>query len=198
MGVYHITYIPKVKEICLFFNGGCNFSCHGCITDYYPNDCHLVEKEKKAPEHQSTRAPERKKEHQEEKENTKLKIEEVVSLLKPLDFKRVIFLGKEPIKDKDFLPLATILKQNFSTYHILLTNGYQLLKNTLIDEVCVGIKSISKKIFKDFTGQNNPEKVLNNLKKYVNAPYLKTRAESIFIPNYIDIDEIEKIAKYLS
>ena len=41
MGVYHITYTPELKEICLYLDCGCNFSCHGCISKYHPEDCHL-------------------------------------------------------------------------------------------------------------------------------------------------------------
>jgi pyruvate-formate lyase-activating enzyme len=178
MGVYHITYTPELKEICLYFDGRCNFSCHGCITNWHPEDCHIEE-------------PRQTK-------NRTLNIEEVTSYLKPLSFKRTIFLGKESTQDRDFLPLAKILKKDFSTYNILLTNGYQFVEDMAIDEVCVSIKAISKELFKDFTGKGNPERILKNFKRYVNIPALKVRAESIFIPGYIDKDEIEKIAKFIA
>jgi pyruvate-formate lyase-activating enzyme len=178
MGVYQITYTPELKEICLYFDGRCNFSCHGCITNWHPADCHIEE-------------PRQTK-------NRTLNKKEVTSYLKPLSFKRAIFLGKEPAEDADFLPLAKILKKDFSTYNILLTNGYQFVEDMAIDEVCVSIKAISKELFKDFTGKGNPERILKNFKRYVNTPALKVRAESIFIPGYIDKDEIEKIAKFIA
>lgn len=179
MGIYHITYTPKLSEVCLYFSGGCAFSCHGCITDLYPLDYHL---DKKASQ----------------TNNRILNKEEVISYLKPLSFKRAIFLGKEPTHDVDFLPLARALKENFSTYNICLANGYKYMKDEAIDEVCISIKAVSKRIFKNFTGMNNPKRILANFKKYVDTPQLKVRAESIFIPSYIDRDEIEKIARFIA
>jgi len=178
MGVYQVTYIPGLKKICLYLDGGCNFFCHGCITDYHPEDCHIEE-------------PRQIK-------NRTLNIEEVMSYLKPLPFKRTIFLGKEPTEDADFLPLAKILKEKFKSFNSFLTNGYQFIEDIVIDEVCVSIKAISKGLFKDFTGKCNPEHVLKNFERYVNNPLLKVRTESVFIPDYIDIEEIEKVAQFIS
>jgi pyruvate-formate lyase-activating enzyme len=182
MGVYHITYAPELSEICLYLDGGCQFSCHGCITDWHPMDCHL-KKDIHATGQQS---------------RGDLSIDEVISYLKPLSFKKAIFLGKEPTQDMDFLPLAKILKENFFTYNILLTNGWQFIEDKVLDEVCVSIKAISKKIFKDFTGKDNPQQVLDNFKRYVGLSHIKVRVESIFIPGFIDIYEIEKIAKFIA
>lgn len=179
MGVYHITYTPGLKEICLYFDGGCNFSCHGCITEFHPDDCHLDE------------APKQTK-------NKTLSKEKVISYIKPLSFNRVIFLGLEPTIDSDFFSLARILKMQFSTYNILLTNGYKYVKDGIVDNVCISIKAVSKKIFKDFTGQDNPERVLKNFRRYADIPGLKVQASSVFIPGYIDGDEIEKIAMFIA
>ena len=179
MGVYHIVYSPALKEICLYFDGGCNFSCHGCITRYYPQDCHLDELPR-------------------DTKKKRLSQREVISFLKSLSFRRIIFLGLEPALDPDFLPLAKILKERFSTYNIVLTNGWEYIDDKAIDEVCVSIKAISEELFKDFTGRDNPEIVLKNFKRYVCNSRLKVRAESVFIPNYIDKDEIEKIAQLIS
>jgi pyruvate-formate lyase-activating enzyme len=177
MGVYHITYTPELKEVCLYFDGGCNFSCYGCITDWHPEDCHI--------------------EDSKNRKNTTLNLEEVISYLKPVSFKKAIFLGKEPTEDNDFLPLARILKKDFNSYNIFLTNGYKFVEDLTFDEVCVSIKAISKNLFKDFTGRDNPEKVLHNFKWYVNTTNFLVRTESVLIPGFIDINEIEKIAKFI-
>ena len=179
MSVYHITYLEGLSEICFYFDGGCDFSCHGCITDFNPFDCHLDKKVVPI-------------------KNKKLSVEQVLSYLKSLAPKRAVFLGKEPTHDIDFLPLAKVLKEHFSSYNILLTNGYRYVNDNAINEVCVSIKAISKEIFKDFTGRDNPEQVLTNFKRYKANPQLEVRAESIFIPDYIDQDEIEKIAKFIA
>ena len=177
MGVYHITYTPGLKQVCLYMDGGCSFSCHGCITDYHPEDCHIKDSSLM--------------------KNKPLSIKEIISYLKHLSFEKVIFLGKEPAEDVDFLPLARLLKEKFHSYNILLTNGYKFMEEDIIDEVCVSIKAISKELFKDFTGKDNPEKVLENFKRYLNIPNLKVRAESIFIPGYIESKEIEKIVCFI-
>lgn len=177
MGVYHITYTPERKELYLYLDGGCNFSCHGCISRYHPEDCHLDGTQRQA-------------------KNKTLSREEVLSYLEHLSFERVCFLGQEPSQDRDFLPLARILKERFSIYNIFLTNGYEFIKDKAIDEVCVSIKAITHTLFKDFTGRDEPQKVLENFKRYYFIYYL--RAESILIPGYIDKEEIEEIARFIA
>lgn len=176
MGVYHITYAPGLKEVCLYFDSSCNFSCHGCITKFHPEDYHLD------------------KSLRQSKKRTLLK-KGVMFYLKPFSFNRVIFLGLEPTIDSDFFQLAQNLKRQFSTYNILLTNGYNYVKDKAINEVCVSIKAITPSVFKDFTSKSDPGKVLENFKRYF-ANYI-LRAESVFIPGYIDIDETEKIAHFI-
>ncbi|MDP2928028.1 MAG: 4Fe-4S cluster-binding domain-containing protein [Candidatus Omnitrophota bacterium] len=180
MGVYHITYVPKLSEVCLYFNSACNFSCRGCIGDTYPLDCHLDKKEAA------------------QAKNRALNINKVVPYLKPLSLKKAIFLGKEPTIDRDFLPLARILKKDFFTHNIFITNGWEYVEDEAIDEACVSIKAITLELFEDFTGKDDPLRVLNNFKKYAHNHNIKLRAESIFIPGYIDNIEIEKIAKFIS
>lgn len=107
-------------------------------------------------------------------------------------------MGKEPTEDVDFLPLARLLKEKFFSFNILLTNGYRFVEEEVIDEVCVSIKAISKKLFKDFTGKEEPERVLRNFKRYVEKSRVKVRAESIFIPDYIESKEIEKIVQFIA
>ena len=107
-------------------------------------------------------------------------------------------MGKEPTVDTEFLPLARLLKKEFLSYNILLTNGYELVREMVIDEVCVSIKAITKVTFKDFTGRDHPERVLNNFAKYYSVSCLKLRAESVLIPGYIGQKEIAKIAKFIS
>ncbi|CEG12843.1 conserved hypothetical protein [groundwater metagenome] len=182
MSVYHITWTEGLKEICLFMNsdGGCNFSCHGCVIKFYPLDTHLMLAGK------SDALKKRKI----------LSEKEVLSYLSPLSYEKVIFLGKEPSIDKTFVPLAKILKENFSTYNIMLTNGYEFVVQN-IDEVCISIKAITKEKFKNFTDVDDRKTVLENFKKYVKTG-IKVRTESVFIPNFIDNDEIEKIAKFIA
>lgn len=130
--------------------------------------------------------------------NRTLSHTEVISYLEPLSFEKAIFLGREPTVDPDFLPLSKILKGRFSTYNIFLTNGWEYVEDKAVDEVCVSIKAITQSLFKDFTGRDNPERVLRNFDEYANNPLVKLRAESIFIPGYIDEEEIGKIARFIA
>ncbi|MFH1394555.1 MAG: radical SAM protein [Candidatus Omnitrophota bacterium] len=180
MGVYHITYSPGLRQVCLFFNEKCNFSCKGCVRKSTPQDSHLNEDGKNS------------------KTNKVLITKEVISYLASVSFDKVIFLGSEPTVDSDFLSLAEGIKKRFSSYNTLITNGYRHIQERILDEVCVSIKAVSSDIFRTFTGRNNPEQVMNNFKKYAEFSWIKLRAESIFIPGYIDCREVEKISSFIA
>lgn len=179
MGVYHITLCRGLKEICLYFDAECNFSCHGCITRYHPLDVHLVSEEV-------------------HKRGRTLRSEEVLDLLENLPFERVVFMGSEPTQDPDFPLLAVELKESLGVYNILLTNGWEIAEDIPLDEVCVSIKAASDHLFRDFTGMENPGRVLENFKRYYQTPRLRLRAESVLIPGHIDEREIERIARLIA
>lgn len=179
MGVYHITYSSKLNEICFFFDKECNFTCRGCITRFVPVDYHLYEPLKQ----------ERRK---------VISVEEAISIVEGHAFNRVIYLGFEPTVDADFFLLARKMKKFFLTSNVLITNGYNYVEEEIIDEVCVSVKAVSRKLFEDFTGQKDPQRVLDNLKRYVKHPGRTVRTESVFIPDYIDTEEIENIARCIA
>nr|MDO8043792.1 radical SAM protein [Candidatus Baldrarchaeota archaeon] len=61
----------------------------------------------------------------------------------------------------------------------------------------VSIKAFSYQVHKYYTGKSN-RRVLRNFKSiYENAPE-KLSAETVLIPGLVDIDEIERIAKFIS
>ena len=177
MSVYHIKYTPEKKHLYLFINNGCDFSCHGCITEKHPADYHLSKTRVKTSEVVCTD-------------------EEVIEKMKDLPIEKVTFLGKEPVCDPEFYSLARKLKKRFKTYNILITNGYSYPDHAVewLDEVCVSIKAITPKIFSEFTGQDCPERVIRNLKKYATHQDIRVRTESVMIPGFIDEEEILLIA----
>lgn len=179
MGVYHITYSSKLNEICFFFDKECNFTCRGCIARFIPADYHLHEPLKQ----------ERRK---------AISVEEAISIVEGHSFGRVIYLGVEPTVDPDFFLLARKMKKLFLTSNVLITNGYNYVEEEIIDEVCVSVKAVSRELFEDFTGQKDPQRVLDNLKHYVKQLGRTVRTESIFIPNYINREEIENIARAIA
>lgn len=171
MGVYHITHIPQLNEVCLYFDGVCNMRCHGCITDFHPEDCHLTDTKSKR--------------------NRRLDVNDVISKLEPLSPKRIILLGKEPTLDKDFQRILYMTKDRFSSYNILLTNG------SIFWDRCVSIKAVTRSIFKEFTGSDFIDLILDNFRGYFRS-HIILRPETLYIPDYIGIDEIERIARFIS
>jgi len=185
MNIYHITYAPRVKTVHLHF-WGCNLSCRACLLQKEIYDCHLEEtrdgifhKDRKIAE-----APQRF-----------LSLEEVMEILKRLEVRTVIFMGGEPAIDPKLPQLAKTLHQEFKSHNILLTNGFKLVDLEHINEVVFSIKAVTDSLHRDYTGLSNK----NALKNFVrlNQSGIRLRAESIFIPDYIDFLEIENIAKFI-
>jgi pyruvate-formate lyase-activating enzyme len=65
-----------------------------------------------------------------------------------------------------------------------------------INEICISIKAFSNGLHKKFTGKPNM-RILKNFEQAYNLKAL-LHAESILIPDMINIREIEKIAKFIS
>ncbi len=177
MGIYHITYAPKPRELCVYFDGPCNFSCHGCICGSHPLDVHL------AGNPRGVRAS--------------IPAEEALRLVKGLDFEKVIFMGFEPTVNLDFYKLAREMKARFDSYNVLLTNGYRLVKEPLIDSACVSIKAVSEGLFRRFTGRSGSRRVLMNFRRYRELG-VELRAESVLVPGLIDAEEIERVASFIA
>lgn len=177
MNVYHITYIPDTQTASVYFLG-CNFACKGCIRKKGGWDIHL----KKGLI----------------KENIqRLALDEVVEALSRQPLKKVIFLGGEPSIDPEFGKLANRLLSQYGTCNVLLTNGYKLPELDGISEVCLSIKAFTSELHRNFTGRSN-RAVLENFKHLSKNNRIILRAESVLIPGYIDLDEIESIAKFIA
>ncbi len=177
MNVYHITYTPKIKTVCLYFDG-CNFDCLGCIRKKDCYDIHLRNKDK--PKNKPQR----------------LSLARVFKILSGIQTKKVILMGGEPTIDSELTKLTQNLS-DLDVYTVLLTNGYMLSDELIksLNEICISIKAYSNKLHKKFTGKSNM-RVLKNFERAYNLNAL-LHAESILIPDMIDSGEIEKIAKFI-
>jgi len=186
MNIYHITYAPAVETVHLHF-WGCNLSCRACVLRKEIYDCHLRE----------TRGVIFKKEGEiAETPPRFLDVEEVMKILGRLGIRTVIFMGAEPALDPGLPQLAETLHKEFKSYNILLTNGFRLINLEHIDEVVFSIKAVTDSLHRDFTGKSN-KKSLNNFIN-LNQSGVRLRAESIFIPEYINFSEIENIARFIA
>jgi len=186
MNIYHITYAPTVKTVHLHF-WGCNLSCRACLLLKEIYDCHLEEtkngifnKERKIAE-----TPQRF-----------LGLEEVMQILGRLEVRTIIFMGAEPVIDPKLPQLAEALHKEFESYNILLTNGFKLINLEHIDEVVFSIKAVTDSLHRHYTGRSNRKALANFVSLYKSG--VKLRAESIFIPEYIDCLEIERIAQFIA
>jgi len=184
--IYHITYAPEAKQVYLHF-WGCNMRCRGCLCQKEIYDCHLEATRERifAPQAESPSAP-----------NHFLSRDEVQDILTSLNFKVVIFMGMEPTIDPELPLLAKILKEKFCASPILLTNGLKPIPLTYIDQTVVSIKAYHDELHRDYTGVSNQEILKNFCQIYSQGKNL--RAESVFIPDYVDKAEIGAIARFIA
>jgi pyruvate formate lyase activating enzyme len=186
MNVYHITHSPRVGIAHLHF-WGCNLNCRACLLKKELYDCHLIETKDAIfnATKESSRAPERF-----------LDLEELMQILAKLEVREVIFMGAEPTTDHQLSQLAEALHKEFDSHNILLTNGFILADLKHIDEVVFSLKAYTNELHCHYTGKRN-KKALKNFTKYYQSG-VKLRAESVFIPEYIDCPEIENISRFIA
>jgi pyruvate formate lyase activating enzyme len=112
--------------------------------------------------------------------------------------------GGEPLTDPEYL---FALIQGLKTLGVseigISTNGYMLsevvverLKALNVNYIKLDLKAYSKDIHKWYTGKSN-ERILKAV-KLLHKNGLNFYVRTIVIPNIVDADEVEKIAKFLS
>jgi pyruvate-formate lyase-activating enzyme len=185
MNVYHITYSPEPKTVYLHF-WGCNLSCRACLCHKEIYDCHL--EETKEVIFQDNKVAELTP-------RVFLSIKQVQDIMRNLEVQQVFFMGQEPATDPELPELAKKLHTEFATYNILLTNGFSILPVKYFDEIVFSIKAYTDSLHREYTGKSNIEALANFISLYKSGA--KLRAESIFIPEYIQNNEIEKIARFI-
>lgn len=186
MNVYHITHSPQTGIVHLHF-WGCNLNCRACLLKKELYDCHLEETKGDIfnPAKKSPQAPQRF-----------LELEEVMRILGKLEVKQVVLMGGEPTTDRQLSQLVRALHEDFGSHNVLLTNGFIFADLKHIDEVVFSLKAYTDELHRHYTGKAN-KKALENFAKYHQSG-VKLRAESIFIPDYIDCAEIDKISMFIS
>jgi hypothetical protein len=102
----------------------------------------------------------------------------------------------EPALDPEFPRLAEMLHRKFASHNVLLTNGFHLTDLTNVDEVVFSLKAYTNALHCDYTGKSNRQALENFVKLHKSGTRLRT--ESIFIPEYIDGSENEKIARFIA
>lgn len=186
MNIYHITYGWQVGIVHLHF-WGCNLNCRACLLKKELYDCHLRETKDNIfrPSPRTPPAPDRFLGH-----------DEVMGVLSRLQVKQVIFMGAEPTTDPELPRLARILHEKFGSHNVLLTNGFLFPDLKDIDEVVFSLKAHTDELHRHYTGKSN-ERALENFLKYHQSG-IGLRSESVFIPDYIDCPEIERISRFIA
>jgi len=125
-----------------------------------------------------------------------LDFEEVMQMLESLDLNRILLEGQEASIDPQYPQLTEALHKKFGSHNILCTNIYKIppLKDT--DEIGVSIKAFTDSLHRHYTGKSNKGVLKNFVSLYQSG--MKLTVSSLLIPDYIDADETERIARFIA
>lgn len=186
MKAYHIVYEPTFRSVALHIWTDCNLSCRGCYCQHEILDFGLIDNWAERVASQVPASP----------PTRFLSLEKVMKLIGGLDIDRAVFIGTEPSLDPELPTLAEALHRMFGSYNIMLTNGVRLTEMKHIDEVIFSLKAISDDIYRDYTGRSNKRTLENFVTVYNSGK--KLQAECLLIPGYIDVQEVEHIARFVA
>ncbi|MHA1238584.1 MAG: radical SAM protein [Candidatus Odinarchaeia archaeon] len=166
---YKVTLNEKTETIYIY-NYGCNWNCRICTYRL------------KTPA------------------ANKIKVENIVNTLKKYSqtqiVKRVSFVGGEPLCN----PNATYLMETAVDLGFEVTLGHtnlSIFPPNFITEVTVGIKAITEEKYRYYTGAKSSNKIFKNIEKCFSSG-IKVKTNIVLVPEFIDTDEIEKVAIALS
>jgi pyruvate formate lyase activating enzyme len=169
MPFYKVTYSPRFKRANVY-SWGCNFNCRGC--SYKINSPYKG------------------------KGNGFLSVERVEELLTGLEVERVHFLGGEPTLNPDLPKLAHFVRYKLGAHTKIGHSNGSAMPPDDVEATSVSIKAFSDEIHIPYTGVSNAPVLENFARAYENGVAME--ASSVFIPGYIDCDEIEKIARFIA
>ncbi len=185
--VYHVAYAPEISKAYLF-HWGCNLKCRGCLCLKEVNCLALEENLDVVMRNPHLPPPDDPSQF--------LSIDELLSVLRQVPVKEVLFEGQEASIDPGYGGITAALKREFGCYITLNTNGIKLPDLSNTDEVVMSLKAITPDIYKEYTLRSNRH-LLRNFSR-VHEMGIRLRAESVFIPGLIDIEETEKVAQFIA
>ncbi len=184
--VYHITYSREHGVGCLYF-WGCNLRCKLCLLKKEVFDCHLPE----------TRLRIYDPSYKSERPTHFLTLQKLMSLLDPLSLKQIVLMGAEPVCDPRLPRFLASLKRSKDCSFVLLTNGKKFPPLSMVDEIIFSIKAITPALHRDYTGVDN-KIILRNFTKIAASKSVSLHVETVFIPDYVDEDEVLRIADFIA
>jgi pyruvate formate lyase activating enzyme len=115
---------------------------------------------------------------------------------------KILIAGGEPTMQKDLAELTKLLKDE-GFYIMLSTNGYYLkdmLDKLEVDEIHIDLKAYdeNKHIYLTSCSNRRVLECISYIGDNKDRFSFKVEIDTVLIPNIVDLDEIEKIAKFLS
>lgn len=184
--VYHVTYSREHGVCCLYF-WGCNLRCKLCLLKKEAFDCHLPE----------TRFRIYDPAYKSERPAHFLTLQKLFVLLDPLLLKQIVLMGAEPVCDPRLPRILTYLKESKDCTIILLANGKKMPPLDMPDQIIFSIKAITTSLHRDYTGYDN-DVILKNFSKIASCKSISLRTETVYIPGYVDEDEVLRIADFIA
>ena len=166
---YKLTYSHKYRRAHLY-NFGCNYACKWCYYRLKPP----------APK-------------------VKLSVDEVERALELLKdqrgMSRLHFLGGEPTINPHLIEIISYAKNTLGVRTVLITNCSNPIPDG-IDRISVSLKAVSEELHKKYTGKPAAPVLRNFIDAYMRG--IDVHACAVYIPGLIEIDEIERIAKFIA
>lgn len=125
-----------------------------------------------------------------------LDLDELMTTLRKVPVKEVLFEGQEASIDPAYGKITAALKDEFNCYITLNTNGVKIPDLSNTDEIVMSLKAVTPELYRDYTLHSN-RRVLRNFSEVYRLGK-KLRAESVFIPGLIDLEETGKVAAFVA
>lgn len=170
MNIHRITYNQNQNSASLYFIG-CNFRCLGCFWKKIYRRVNF-------------------------KDLKFLSLEQTMDILRQINPKRVYILTGDAKLNPEFNILPQALYNEFGCEVRLLTNGYIIPEIKGLSHVAMSIKAYTNELHIKYTGKSNKRSLENFL--YLYHQGIGLSVSSVFIPEIIDVSEIEKIANFVS
>jgi len=186
--VYHVAYAADIRKAYVF-HWGCNLLCQGCLCKKEINCLALEENLDTVFRDSRLRPPQLPEQF--------LTFKKLTGILKSVELVEVAFEGQEASIDPWLPEICHWLKKNKNNCQTILhTNGVYMTDTTYIDDVIISLKAVSPDIYKEYTTMPN-KYVQKNFREYCQVG-VNLKAESVFIPGFIDVEETENIAQFIA
>lgn len=176
MAFYKISYNDKYHFATLH-NYGCTFRCGICSYKLKSGACGTPGLSYPRPDRYLT-------------------IEEMKRALESVPLEKVYFMGGEPTVSKELPEMLDYVKNSLGVKTFLGHTNGSCLPLPNLDGANVGLKAWDENVHSLYTGKPK-DLVFGNFAAAVHAG-LRMKANMVFIPGFVDVDQIEAVASWLA